>query len=52
MNKEEDKINSILIELTDAIGFDENKKGHMKAFLKAREELINLIEEIDNAERI
>ena len=52
MNKDEDRINNILIELTDAIGFDGNKKGHMEAFLKAKEELITLIEEIDNAKRI
>ena len=52
MNKEDERINNILIELTDAIGFDGNNKIHMEAFWKAQEELIKLIQEIDNAERI
>jgi len=52
MNKEEEKINNILIELTDAIGFDGNKKGQMKAFIKARDELTKLMDDIDNAERL
>lgn len=51
MPKEYDKINEILIKLTDALGFNSADVKHLDAFLKARGELEDLMDEIDNAKR-
>lgn len=42
-----EKISSILIELTDAIGFDHSKK-HLEAYQKAEQELLELFDELKN----
>ena len=51
MPKEHDRINEILIKLTDVLGYDSANKKHREAFLEARGELEDLIDEVDNAER-
>ena len=50
MSKEYDRINALLITLTDAFGYTGQGK-HLDAFLQARKDLEDLIDEIDNAER-
>lgn len=39
------EVNRILIELTDAIGYDDRNKKHGDAFLKAESEIISLLNE-------
>lgn len=51
MPAEYDRINEILIKLTDVFGYDSANVKHVEAFLNARGELEDLIDEIDNAER-
>lgn len=51
MNKEYDRINEILIKLTDALDFNGQGK-QMDAFIQARKDLEDLIDALDNAERL
>ena len=51
MPAEYDRINDILIKLTDVLGYNSANVKHVEAFLNARGELEDLIDEIDNAER-
>ena len=52
MPAEYDKINDILIKLTDALGYNSANVKHLEAFLNARGELEDLIDEIDNVETV
>jgi hypothetical protein len=47
----DDCIRKILIELTDALGYTGTQK-QVEAFIKAQRDLEDLIEMIDNAERL
>ena len=51
MPNEYDKITDILIRFSNALGYDGTNKDHFQAYMTARGELEDLIDEIDNAER-
>ena len=51
MPKEYDRISDILIRLSNALGYDSKNKEHFQAYMTARGELEDLIDEVDNAER-
>jgi len=49
--RELEEIKAILIELTDALGYNHTNRIHAQAFKKAERDLLSLCERIDNAER-